>query len=290
MMKSLRRCQALFLFMALGLASYGQSDTTIYAHRGFRGLMPGNTIPAMIYALQHGAGVLELDIAFTADKQAVLSHDPWLDHLITVDAKGQPIAAGKGLPIYKMSYAQVRTYDVGSKQHPDFPKQQNFPAHIPRLVDMIDSVEKYVALHKLPKPWYSIETKTSKNRDFVAQPEPEEFVRLLMAIIHEKNISDRVIIQSFDERTLEIVHRDFPTVITMVNINKGTLEENLARFTFQPDFYAPSPELIDEALLNKLRQLGMRIIGGNTNDSKQIQRIKALGVHSYCTDYPPHKL
>lgn len=282
----MRKFIILIMVQLFTLSCFAQSDTMIYAHRGFRGLMPENTIPAMINALHQGADVLEMDIAFTADKQAVLSHDPWLDYLITLDAKGQAIAAGKGLAIYEMTYAELRSYDVGSKQHPDFPQQQNFPTYIPRLADMIDSVEKHVALHKLPKPWYSIETKTSKSRDNVAQPAPEEFVSLLMAVLTEKGMLDRVIIQSFDERTLEIVHSNYPKVITMININKGSLEENLARFTFQPDFYAPIPELIDEELLVKLRKKGMRIIGGNTNDEKQIMRIKALGVQSYCTDYP----
>lgn len=281
------KARTLFILsLLISLSSFAQQDTTIYAHRGFRGLMPENTIPAMLNALRHGADVLEMDIAFSSDKQAIVSHDPWMDSLITLDPEGRPIARGKGLPLYKMPYREIKRYDAGSKQHNDFPAQQNFPAYIPRLVDLIDSVENYVEKHQWKKPWYSIETKTSKARDRVAQPEPEEFVRLLMQIIVEKGIEDRVIIQSFDERTLEIVNRDYPHVINMVNVNKGTLEENMARFTFQPDFYAPVPALIDSKLVEKCRKLGIKLICGNVNDKKEVDRVLSLGVTGYCTDYP----
>lgn len=261
-------------------------DTVVYAHRGFRGLSAENTIPAMKKALRLGADVLEMDIAFSADNEAIVTHDPWMDSLITLDPHGMPIAKGKGLPFYKMDYASIRRYDVGLKQHTDFPNQQNFHAYIPRLAELIDSVEHFANVEGIAAPRYSIETKTSKARDGVAQPAPEEFVKRLMAVILSKKIEDRVIIQSFDVRTLEIVKREYPTIITMLNVSKGTLAENLSRMTFQPDYYAPIPALIDDALFRKCRELGIRLLCGNVNDKKEIDRVMALGVYEYCTDYP----
>lgn len=282
---------SLFLYFFLfSIVSYAQQDTIIYAHRGFRGLMPENTIPAMINALGKGADVLEMDIAFSADKQAIVSHDPWMDHIISLDKDGKEIAKGKALPLYQMKYAAIKSYNVGSKQHKDFPKQKNFPTFIPRLADLIDAVETHVAKNNLKKPWYSIETKTSVDRDDKFQPAPEEFVKLLMAVIVKKGIEKRVIIQSFDTRTLEIINRDFPDVQTMININKGTLEENLSRMTFKPDYYAPIPALIDSELIKKCKDLGIKMIGGNVNNKKEIDRLLQLGINAYCTDYPYDQL
>lgn len=275
-----------FVNMMFLIEVYGQQDTIIYAHRGFRGIHPENTIPAMLQSLNHGADVLEMDIAFSKDKHPILSHDPWMDSLITLDPSGRAIARGKGLPLYEMTYEEIQGYNVGVKQHKDFPMQVNFPAHIPKLFDLIDEVESYVSTNNLKKPWYSIETKSSKARDNKSQPAPEEFVKILMSVILEKGIEERVIIQSFDERTLEIVNRDYPQVTTMLNVNKGTLEENLARLTFKLDYYAPSPKLIDATLVAKLKNLGIKIIGGNTNDKAEIDRLFSLGVYEYCTDYP----
>ncbi|MGH2623644.1 MAG: glycerophosphodiester phosphodiesterase family protein, partial [Sphingobacterium sp.] len=275
-----------FLYLLCSMTGYGQNDTIIYAHRGFRGLMRESTIAAMKNAIDLGADVLEMDIAFTKDRQAVISHDPWLDHLITLDDAAQEIPAGKGLPILGIPYAKLKTYDVGSKQHKDFPKQKNFKAHIPRLSDLIDSVETYSTKIGAKKPWYSIETKTNKSRDNISQLAPEEYVELLMKVILTKKIQDRVIIQSFDERTLEIVHRDYPAVKTMLNVSKGSLAENLSRLSFKLDYYAPVPQLIDAALVARCKELGIKLLCGNTNDKAEIDRVFALGVKELCTDYP----
>src|SRR5580765_1631043 len=52
-------------------------------HRGCRGLMPENTIPAMIKAIELGVTTLEMDVVFTKDKVAILSHEPFFNHEIT---------------------------------------------------------------------------------------------------------------------------------------------------------------------------------------------------------------
>jgi len=273
------------------LGCFAQSiDTTVYAHRGFRGLSPENTVPAMFKALDMGADVLEMDIAFSLDKEVIISHDPWLDSLITLDSSGKPIPKGKGLPLYEMSYESILKYDVGSQKHRGFPKQDNFPARIPRLIDLIDSVEAYAYKRKFPAPHYSIETKSSKSRDNQVQPAPEEFVRRLMDIIYEKGIEDRVIIQSFDVRTLEIIHRDHPQIVTMLNVTKGGLQENLARMTFVPDYYAPIPSLINQDLVKQCKEKGIKILCGNVNEKHEIDRVMALGVTEYCSDYPYLKM
>ena len=46
-------------------------------HRGCRGLMPENTIAAMIKALELGVTTLEMDAVITRDSQVVLSHEPF---------------------------------------------------------------------------------------------------------------------------------------------------------------------------------------------------------------------
>lgn len=269
--------------------SYAQQDIVIYAHRGFRGLMPENTIAAMKHALDKKAGVLELDIAFTSDGHAVVSHDPWLDSLITLDPAGKPIRNGKEHAIYKMTYQEIAKYDVGSQQHKDFPKQRNFKSEIPKLTDLIDSVEVYAkTLGVIPR--YSIETKTNPKRDGKAQPNPVVFVKDLMKIINDKNIADRVIIQSFDPRTLEIVHQDFPKIITMLNATKGTFEENMKLLTFYPTYYAPNANLIDKNLVDTCAKLGIKLLCGNNNSKKEIDRVMALGVTEFCSDYPYEEL
>jgi glycerophosphoryl diester phosphodiesterase len=47
-------------------------------HRGCRGLMPENTIPAMKKALDLGVQTLELDVVISQDQQVVVSHEAYM--------------------------------------------------------------------------------------------------------------------------------------------------------------------------------------------------------------------
>ena len=57
-------------------------------HRGCRGLMPENTIPAMLHALSLGVTTLEMDVAFTKDSVAIVSHEPFFNHELTTKPNG----------------------------------------------------------------------------------------------------------------------------------------------------------------------------------------------------------
>src|SRR6059058_1963424 len=58
-------------------------------HRGCRGIMPENTIPAMLKAIDLGVTTLEMDVVFTKDTVAVLSHEPFFNHEITTTPTGK---------------------------------------------------------------------------------------------------------------------------------------------------------------------------------------------------------
>ena len=60
-------------------------------HRGCRGLMPENTIPAMLHALDLNVTTLELDVVITKDKQVIVSHEPFFNHDITTKPNGKPV-------------------------------------------------------------------------------------------------------------------------------------------------------------------------------------------------------
>ena len=185
-------------------------------HRGGRGLMPENTVPAMKEALNLGVTTLEMDIVFTKDKQAVVSHEPFFNHEITTKPDGSYVkeAEEKSLNIYTMDYDDVKRYDVGMKPHPRFPQQQKLQVYKPRLSDLLDSVQQYMMTAKRPLPYFNIETKTNPATDNIYHPAPEEFVDRLMAVIISKQIEDRVIIQSFDFRTLQYQHKKYPSIKT----------------------------------------------------------------------------
>ncbi len=157
-------------------------------HRGCRGLMPENSIPAMKKAIDLGVNTLEMDVVISRDKQVVVSHDHYLNHLFTLTPDGKEFTKEDEAryTIYKMDYAVVRKFDVGSKGNPLFATQQRVKTYKPLLSELIDSVEQYAHQRQAPTVRYNIETKSVEGHDGEWQPAPEEFVELLMGVLQQK--------------------------------------------------------------------------------------------------------
>lgn len=260
-------------------------------HRGARGLMPENTWPAMRTALDLGVTTLEMDVVITKDKKVVLSHEAWFGKDITTKPDGTFIGEReeRKFNINWMTYEDVKTFDVGMKPHPRFPKQQKIKVVKPLLSELIDSVKQDMMTRRRPFPWYNIETKTNPQFDGVFHPKPDEFVELLMAVIKEKGIEDRVIIQSFDFRTIQYLHQKYPTIPVAMLIeldDQRTFEDQLKALGFTPAIYSPAYELVTEDLIKKCHKKKIRIIPWTVNTKEEIERLKKMGVDGVISDYP----
>jgi glycerophosphoryl diester phosphodiesterase len=260
-------------------------------HRGCRGLMPENTIPAMIKALQLGVNTLEMDAVISRDHQVVVSHDPFFNWEISTTPGGLSISPKdeKQYNLYQMDYEEISKWDVGIRPHPRFPGQEKIKAVKPLLADLIDSVEQYSRINKLPKVQYNIETKSMPATDNIYHPEPELFTELLMRVILKKKIEKRTIIQSFDIRTLQVVHRKYPgirTALLIEGFNKNSALENLNQLGFKPDIYSPEYSLVTDELMKFCHDKGMKVIPWTVNDLKNMDKLEAMKVDGLITDYP----
>ncbi len=260
-------------------------------HRGARGLVPENTIPAMYKAIDLGAATLEMDAVITADKQVILSHEPFFNHEITTKPDGSSVskAEEKQLNIYNMSYATTQRYDVGLKGNPRFPQQQKMAATKPLLLDVIEAADQYAIAKNKPLPFYNIETKSQVLTDNLYHPAPKEFVDLLVAIIKHKKIIDRVTIQSFDIRTLQYLHQQYPTIATVLLIeddNKKTVGEQLQELGYTPTVYSPHHSLVNETLVRDCKARGMKLVPWTVNDLPTMKKLRSFGVDGIISDYP----
>ncbi len=260
-------------------------------HRGCRGLMPENTIPAMLKAIDLGVTTLETDAIITKDKKVVLSHEPFFNHEISTKPDGTPVTEGeeKNLNIYRMDYTDVKKYDVGLRPHPRFEKQQKIAAIKPLLADMIDAVEQYCRDHKKQLPQYNIETKTQAATDEIYHPKPPEFVELLVAVIKEKKIESRVIIQSFDSRTLQYLHEHYPefkTALLIEDDDKKAFALQLRDLGFIPSVYSPAFSLVTPLLVKQCREAGVGLLPWTVNEREKIIELKKMGVTGVISDYP----
>ena len=261
------------------------------AHRGGRGLMPENTIPAILSVMDNNkVTTLEMDLAITKDKQVVVSHDPILNPIITTKPDGTFIKANEVNDhiIYQMNYEQLQKFDVGLKLHPGFVQQKKLAVAIPTLSDLIDSVElKGARIGR--KMFYNIEIKSVDGKDIVEHPAPDEFVDLVVNLIKQKNIINRTTIQSFDIRPLKVLHQKYPRIQLAYLVegkNTGDVKMKLDLLGFTPTIYSPEYKYITKETVDYCHAHKMKIIPWTVNTKIEIDALIALGVDGLITDYP----
>ncbi|MEL7148075.1 MAG: glycerophosphodiester phosphodiesterase family protein [Bacteroidota bacterium] len=143
----------------------------IQGHRGARGLMPENTIPAFLEALKYDhVTTLELDLAVTRDGQLVVSHEPWFNHEICYDAVGEALNENDSISLYSLTYEEVRQFDCGSKGNPKYPDQQLLTVSKPLLKQVLDTVDYHITLKSL-----SPGLRTFRAWVYKYRPVPERF-------------------------------------------------------------------------------------------------------------------
>jgi glycerophosphoryl diester phosphodiesterase len=261
------------------------------AHRGGRGLMPENTIAAMLAVMDNKkVTTLEMDLAITKDKQVVVSHDPILNPLITTKPDGSFIKAtelNKNI-IYQMDYATLAKYDVGLKMHPGFTSQKKLAAVIPTLSSLIDSVEeKSKTIGR--KMNYNIEIKSVEGNDDTEHPAPDEFVELVVSTLQKKNILDRTSLQSFDLRPLRVLHEKYPSIKTaylVFGADCANAEKQISLLGFQPTIYSPEYKYVNQAMIDYCHQKNIQVIPWTVNTKEEINALIELKVDGIITDYP----
>ncbi|MEF8866876.1 MAG: glycerophosphodiester phosphodiesterase family protein [Salinibacter sp.] len=262
----------------------------LQGHRGARGLVPENTIPAFRRALELGVTTLEMDVVVSADGVVVVSHEPWMARAKCLTPDGAPIPEGEARAhkIYEMSYERIASYDCGRTLE-DFPEQESVSAPKPRLRDVLQMAETYDDTHDRGPVFYNIETKSRPDWDGTLHPEPETFVRRVLAVVTAAGVAPRTTIQSFDPRTLEAAHRQNATVRIALLVgragNQG-LDDNLTTLSFVPDIYSPNAELVDDALVSAVHNRGLALVPWTVNDPDAMTRLIRLGVDGLITDYP----
>ena len=182
----------------------------VHGHRGSRATRPENTIPAFQFAIQHGADVLELDLSVTKDNVLVVSHSPYLTQAAQKPTQ-ERVCKGPALPpmtpIHTLTLAQVMQYDCGATALAAFPRQVPVPG-----THMATFDEVLGLLASNPKIQLNVETKISPKYPELS-PSPAEFVRLILEAIHHHHADEsRIILQSFDFRTLTEMHKQDPAI------------------------------------------------------------------------------
>jgi len=266
----MRLLAALFALMPM----FAQLPKTIQVqgHRGARGLRPENTLPAFEFAIAAGVDALELDMAVTKDGEIVVSHDPLLHPPVCSGPKPE-------IAIHELTLAQVREWDCGKVQNPAFPRQQAVAGtRMPTLDEVFDLAPKGNFL-------FNIETKIFADRPELTPP-PEEFVRLVLAKVRKHHLESRVILQSFDFRTLHAMKHAAPE-IKLAALYEGPpkdfveIAKESGATIVSPDYHLVAPEQVRAA-----HAAGLEVLPWTPNKPEDWDRLIAAGVNGIITDYP----
>lgn len=271
------------------------SRPEVHGHRGCRGLLPENTLPAFLHALALGVDVLELDVVISQDQQVVVSHEPWLSARLGTGPQGEPIdpAQERAYNLYHLPYATIRRCVVGAQPHPGFPLQQPLVTYRPLLRDVLQATE--AACHQIGRPpvSYSVELKSSATSDDSFHPQPARFVELVLAELAAAAVLPRTTLLSFDARILQVTRQLVPTLTLCLlsedQIPATTLFQQLG---FVPDTFGPDFQLLSQRRVESLAQSypTLRLVPWTVNEIDDLQRIISWNVAGITTDYPDRLL
>lgn len=258
-------------------------------HRGCRGLMPENTIPAFLKAMEYPLlTTLELDLAVSKDGHLIVSHEPWFNPAICLKPNGDSIRTNEAEKtlLYQMNLADIQTYDCGSAGNARFPQQQHIKTYKPTLREVVEAVRAQYPRRSNSIRW-NIEIKSKPEWDAVRHPPIEEFVRLVVKELRELHIDKSATVQSFDRRALQAMHTQAPdiTVAQLID-NIRTFEWNLNELGFEPDIYSPFYQFVSKKMVRKCHRKGIKLVTWTTNDVESMRSLINMGVDGIITDYP----
>lgn len=261
----------------------------LQGHRGARGLVPENTIPSFLKALELGVNTLELDVVVSQDGVIVVSHEPFLNPKICLNSQGDSIRLDEGeqYNLYQMTLAEIQKCDCGSLGNPDFPEQKAQKTHKPSLAEVVKAAEKFREKNDLAHFFYNIETKSKPETDSIFHPKPEVFAKLLYQNLKEFDIIERVYVQSFDVRTLQEFRKIDETLrLVLLSENALTWKQDLQKLGFSPSVYSPNYRNLNREIVRVIQDKGIKVIPWTVNSIEDMRRIRKLGVDGLITDYP----
>jgi glycerophosphoryl diester phosphodiesterase len=296
----------LFLLLIISMTTACSTPFDLQGHRGARGLLPENTLPAYEQALRIGVTTLELDVGVSSDGVVVISHDRSLNPEITRDAQGQWLPAP--VLVNALTFKQLQSYDVG-RINPASEYATRFATQVPRDGTRMPSLAELFERMQATALHFNIETKISpeKPQETVS---PEVFVDKLLAVVQAHGMAQRVVIQSFDWRTLALVQQRAPGVRTAYltaqqpwtdNIQPKTADSVRWTAAIRYEEHSDVPSMVNAAggaiwspyfgditpaLVKKAQSLGLKVVPWTVNAEKDLQRVIDMKVDGLISDYP----
>ncbi len=278
----------LLSILCVGIAP-AQNSFQLVGHKGCRGLMPENTFPGFIRAVELGVDPIHMEVVMSKDGRFVLSGTPWISSEISSHPDGRPVdkKEEKDLNIYAMDYADIQHFDCGQRFYADFPEQRKIAANMPTLKMVGRMVMGFAEDNQYAQPDFIIEIISDPKWYGTFQPEPKSYVEELTTVVQRLGIADITTLISSDINILEALNNipEHEYAIGYVVTKGKNLTKNLAKLTFAPDVYLPDYSLVSQESVKQCHEAGIRIIPFTINNAADMERIKSYGVDGAMTDF-----
>lgn len=295
----------------------------LQAHRGGRDARPENTLPAFAYALAIGVTTLELDMQITGDGVIVVRHNKDIPWYMAKNAWGQFVVVDEQPDIRFWKLADLKKFDLGAMS-PDAPYGYWQSHGVTQKKVPGTSICTLEEVFQLVKDWgndqvfLNIETKSYPYPVNPVNPEPAVWIAKFYALVLKYGLQNRVMLQSFDWRTLREMKKIDPRIATvaltanqpawnaegdegdyqwiargmpspwMAGLDIKDYDNNVVRAAhavgadvFSPDHTEVTPQMIDDA-----HRLGMRIVPFTVNEADRMRELIRMGVDGITTDRP----
>lgn len=227
-----------------------------FAHRGFSGKYPENTLLAFKKAIDEGVDGIELDVQFTKDKEIVIIHDETIDR--TTDGKGN---------VFDYTYEELEKFDASYI----YKGKMGF--------NKIPTLREYFELIKETNIITNIELKTGVN-EYLGIEEK------VLELIKEFHMEERVIISSFNHYSILRMKKIAPQIKCGFLSETWIIDSGKYTKNFNVECYHPQFSMLTEEIVKELKYFGIEINTWTVNEEKDIKDLILKGVDIVIGNYP----
>ena len=297
-----------FIMSSISFSSCKQSENKeqpkyivdVQAHRGGMGLLPANTLESMKNAVDLNVNTLEMDIVVTKDKKVILSHDKFFTEETTRPDGSHVKKEDPREYIWKMTYDEIKKYDVGMKKLPNFPEQKCIPTIKPLLSDVLSFIENYAKEKGMAPMKYNIEIKADPDWnggiEGVDWPVYNEMVDICVEVLNSFNLGERLIVQTFDERALAYMNEKYPELhlsylvggdeVRWLENKEMDFDTILGNIGFVPEWFSPASVFVTKSNVEEAHRRGMKVVTWTVDNKDDMVKMIEAGVDAIISNYP----
>ena len=276
----------------------------IVGHRGARGLFPENSMVGFENILKMGVTLIELDVVFSKDKTPIITHDHTINPSTSRDVDGEFV--NENIKVSSLTVEQIKNYEIGrfdldSDYGKRFPEQAQLDGiYMPTLQELFEKMQQ----PEFEQMRLMVEIKSEPN--YLSQ-DRENIASLVIKQIREANLSNKVLLHSFDWLLLSEFKKKDPKITTSFLTKKGYQNESENYYPSQvfmqdaagysnsvPEkisalggsVWCPYFKDITRDRLLSARENNLIVVVWTLNELDDIDAMIELGVDAIVTDYP----